>query len=207
MSSLSPEILAVHWERNRARLIGHARTYVGDADMAEDLVQDLYTSALSSLPNFRGRIADTTVRAWLIGILNHLCAEAARRLSAEARALNRLTSHLEANAQPLERGDLYDSAIWLLRVADLNPRQVVIVRKRLDGDSLRAIALALHLDATTVLHHLKAAIAILRACPAQSLLQEDLRHPAVSAGQHVTCYHKPQTVGAALAREKLKSLK
>ena len=49
---------------------------LGDADNAEDLVQDVYARALRSIDSYRG---DGPARHWLLSIARRTCADATRR--------------------------------------------------------------------------------------------------------------------------------
>jgi RNA polymerase sigma-70 factor (ECF subfamily) len=49
---------------------------LGDADNAEDLVQDVYSRALRSIDGYRG---DGPARHWLLSIARRTCADATRR--------------------------------------------------------------------------------------------------------------------------------
>ncbi len=61
-------------------LIGYARRRVGRADLAEDLVQETWIAAMSSLPSFAGR---STLRTWLISILRRKIVDSFRRQKAQ----------------------------------------------------------------------------------------------------------------------------
>lgn len=55
---------------------------LGDRDVAEDLVQDVYARAFRSLPGFRG---DGSARNWLLSIARRTCADSARQRSRQRR--------------------------------------------------------------------------------------------------------------------------
>jgi RNA polymerase sigma factor (sigma-70 family) len=57
-------------------LIGYARRRVGRPDLAEDLVQETWIAAMTSLPSFAGR---STLRTWLISILRRKIVDSYRR--------------------------------------------------------------------------------------------------------------------------------
>jgi DNA-directed RNA polymerase specialized sigma24 family protein len=205
--SVTPESLTHVWERNRAALVTHARAFVTDADHAEDLTQDLITTALKERDSYRGSNEPRQVRAWLIGILNNLCRQALTVSRRETVSIERLAAHLEAERGRLGRGALYDAAIWLLRVGNLTALQTYIVRSRLDGHTLRAIAIHLRADVRTVRHHLDSAVAALRACPYNDFAGADLDATQRRSPQRITLYHRTQRTGAGLARRQLANLK
>ena len=61
---------------HRAAMLRFARRRVRDDALAEDAVQDAMVAALSHLDNFHGQ---STLRTWLIGILNHKIQDVFRR--------------------------------------------------------------------------------------------------------------------------------
>ncbi len=61
-------------------LVGYARRRVGRADLADDLVQETWIAAMTSLPTFAGR---STLRTWLISILRRKIVDSYRRQRAQ----------------------------------------------------------------------------------------------------------------------------
>jgi RNA polymerase sigma-70 factor (ECF subfamily) len=57
-------------------LLGYARRRVGRPDLAEDLVQETWIAAMTSLPSFAGR---SSLRTWLISILRRKIVDSFRR--------------------------------------------------------------------------------------------------------------------------------
>ncbi|MBC7171747.1 MAG: RNA polymerase sigma factor [Polyangiaceae bacterium] len=57
-------------------LLGYAKRRVGREDLAEDLVQETWIAAMTSLPSFAGR---STLRTWLISILRRKIVDSFRR--------------------------------------------------------------------------------------------------------------------------------
>lgn len=70
----APVQLAEH----RAAMLRFARRKIRDEDLAEDAVQEALTAALSNRQSFQGQ---STLRTWLIGILNHKIQDTFRRES------------------------------------------------------------------------------------------------------------------------------
>jgi RNA polymerase sigma-70 factor (ECF subfamily) len=62
-------------EQHRGYLNAYAVRRVGDAGLAEDLVQDTFVAALGAAQGFRG---DSSLRTWLTGILRHRIVDAYR---------------------------------------------------------------------------------------------------------------------------------
>ena len=207
MSSITAERIIECWKRHRAAFVAHARTYVNDPDLAEDLSQDLAATALASAHTYRGSADLHAIRAWLLGILNHLCSRARSRHAREAAGIERLVDHLNAERGKLSRGTLYDATIWLLRVANLDSRQTYVIRARIDGETLTAMATHLHCDVRTVRATLQAAITRLRQCPYNDLPTADLSQHEIKSGDRVTIYRRPQRTGSGLARARLARLK
>ncbi len=205
--SISIESITACWQRHRASFVAHARTYTNDTDAAEDLTQDLVTTAIDAAPTYRGSADLRQIRAWLLGILNNLCRRARARHQRDTAGLERLAAHLEADQGTLPRGQLYDAAIWLLRVANLDATQTCILRARMDGHTLRQIAITHSLDVRTVRHIINDAVQALRACPYNDLPGADLSQQQIKSGERVTIYHRPQRTGAGLARQQLARLK
>ena len=61
-------IAASEFEQHRGYLNAYALRRVGDAGLAEDLVQDTFVAALGAAQGFRG---ESSLRTWLTGILRH----------------------------------------------------------------------------------------------------------------------------------------
>jgi len=68
-------VAASELDQHRAYLNAYALRRVGDAGLAEDLVQDTYVAALGAVHGFRG---DASLRTWLTGILKHRIADSYR---------------------------------------------------------------------------------------------------------------------------------
>lgn len=61
---------------HRAAMLRFARRKIRDEDLAEDAVQEALTAALSNPHSFQGQ---SSLRTWLIGILNHKIQDTFRR--------------------------------------------------------------------------------------------------------------------------------
>jgi RNA polymerase sigma-70 factor (ECF subfamily) len=63
---------------------------LGSTGEEQDLVQETYLRALGSLASYRG---DAPVRAWLLSIARHVCADHVRRRERQRRLLDRVRPH------------------------------------------------------------------------------------------------------------------
>jgi RNA polymerase sigma-70 factor (ECF subfamily) len=68
-------IAVSEFEQHRSYLNAYALRRVGDAGLAEDLVQDTFVAALGGAQEFRG---DSSLRTWLTGILRHRIVDSYR---------------------------------------------------------------------------------------------------------------------------------
>ena len=86
-------IAAPDLDQHRAYLYAYALRRLGDAGLAEDLVQDTFVAALGAVQGFRG---DSSARTWLTGILKHRIADSYR---APERGVESLDAHEEASPE------------------------------------------------------------------------------------------------------------
>lgn len=70
---------------------------LGSPGEVDDLVQETYLRALSSLGSFRG---DAPVRAWLLSIGRRVCADHVRRRQRDRRVLEKVTSNFARDQRP-----------------------------------------------------------------------------------------------------------
>lgn len=68
-------------------LVWRVCSSLGSRDDVEDLVQETYLRALRSIDGYRG---DAPVRAWLVAIARHVCADHVRRRQRRRRLRDRL---------------------------------------------------------------------------------------------------------------------
>jgi RNA polymerase sigma-70 factor (ECF subfamily) len=78
---------------------------LGSAGEEEDLVQETYLRALRAIGSFRG---ESTVRAWLLAVARHTCADHVRRRARQRRLVDRLRplAHEATAAPPATIDDL-----------------------------------------------------------------------------------------------------
>ncbi len=127
-------------ELHHDALMRTARTFVRSRAAAEDVVQDTWAGALSSLPRFEGR---SSLRTWLYRILAHQAIDHVRR---EGRSLPfaALPAHGRDGAEALaERLAVAPGAAWTARPVDGRPEERLLIAEQRD-DVERAIASLTH---------------------------------------------------------------
>lgn len=90
-------IAASELDQHRAYLTAYALRRVGDAGLAEDLVQDTYVAALGAVQGFRG---DASLRTWLTGILKHRIADSYRAPERAVQSLDEGEAQVAEIAAP-----------------------------------------------------------------------------------------------------------
>jgi RNA polymerase sigma-70 factor, ECF subfamily len=100
-ASRNPEAFAALYERWAPRVRRFATARLGDADDAEDVVQEVFVALLRSLDSYEGRSRFGT---WLLGIAHHkACRLGRRRLRAEPASFaappERACAALDADAR------------------------------------------------------------------------------------------------------------
>ena len=99
-------------ERQRSYLMRVARLQLRDTALAEDVVQDTLTAALTAKDGFTGK---SSVKTWLTGILKHKIVDAIRRKQREPVAVSTLDD--EAELEDFE-GLFKQSGAWHAPPAD-----------------------------------------------------------------------------------------
>ncbi len=89
-------VLPLLVEREGPRLHGLARRFCGDAQMAEDLVQEVFLRAYEAWPTFRG---DSKVSTWLFRIAARTCGRMQRKRAGEPERVESL-EELLPSGQP-----------------------------------------------------------------------------------------------------------
>jgi RNA polymerase sigma-70 factor, ECF subfamily len=108
---MNPEFLK-ELEVQRGYLMRVARLQLRDAALAEDVVQDTLTAALTAQEGFTGK---SSVKTWLTGILKHKIVDAIRRKQREPVAASTLDD--EADLEDFE-GLFKENGSWSQRPAD-----------------------------------------------------------------------------------------
>lgn len=99
-------------------LFSFARMHLGDATIAEEIVQETFLSALRTMSSFEGRSSEKT---WLASILRHKIIDYIRKLSRQRRYYEDLGEDREIEDSFDARGHwLEDRANW-----KVNPEKVL----------------------------------------------------------------------------------
>jgi RNA polymerase sigma factor (sigma-70 family) len=150
------ERLASRWH---PRLLRHAARLTGDADGAEDAVQEAWVAIARGL----GRLADPAAfGAWALRITGRRCADWVGRRQRMRQRFADLDAAANVPAAADERAD--DVSLLRKAIRDLGPQQRALLAMRyVEGLSLGEIARALGVPAGTVKSRLYHARERLRA--------------------------------------------
>jgi RNA polymerase sigma-70 factor (ECF subfamily) len=120
-----------------------------DANVAEDMTQEVFASAWSAIHGFRG---DATVNTWLRRIAYNLFVDAQRRRKRDESLVGKLREGLGAAADPLSRIMTDEHLVRMYRAMDdLNgDERAVLLLHYLDGLSYREMARVLNQPAGTL---------------------------------------------------------
>lgn len=153
---------------------------VKDTNVAEDLVQETFLSALKGIEGFKG---GSSLRTWLIGILKHKIIDHFRRTKPEVLAADLAAKENETEAERLERSGpkptltgwegspsklLEDKEFWAVFISCLDGlpesyRRAFSMRE-LDGIKGEEICKVLNITATNLWVMLHRARGKLRTC-------------------------------------------
>ncbi|MCP3914459.1 MAG: sigma-70 family RNA polymerase sigma factor [bacterium] len=148
-----------HWLRALALQV------VGDADAAEDVLQETWLAVLRNPP--REASDENGLRAWLARVTRNIALRAlrssARRRAREVRGARRETQ--ESDAGPVVHP--FDCAFWQRELMDAvmaldEPQRVVVVLRYLEGLQPEEIARSLGVSGTAVRSRLNRALTSLR---------------------------------------------
>lgn len=135
--------------RERGALLAFIRSRVGDADLAEDLLQDSLLRALEGAANLRD---GERVTAWLYGIVRHAITDAYRRRGVRTTAQGALAVEAEIAAEgalaPDDEARLCACVQGLVRT--LAPDYARVVEADLAGRSADAVAAELGITRTNL---------------------------------------------------------
>ncbi|MCC6194685.1 MAG: sigma-70 family RNA polymerase sigma factor [Burkholderiales bacterium] len=110
-------------ERQRGYLVRVARLQLRDPALAEDVVQDTLTAALTAQEGFTGK---SSVKTWLTGILKHKIVDAIRRKQREPVAVSTLDE--EADLEDFE-GLFKASGAWQAPPAEWGDPEQALARR------------------------------------------------------------------------------
>ena len=149
------------YQEHAQRLFGFLAYRTGDRDLAEDLLADTFEAAYRARARFDRRRASE--RTWLYAIALNLLRDHARRVGAEARAVDRVrTGVTEGSTDPgLEHVLERDGLLAALDVLSDEERETVALRFGADLP-LKEIAAATGESMTTVEGRLYRALRKLR---------------------------------------------
>jgi RNA polymerase sigma-70 factor (ECF subfamily) len=136
---------------NLQTFVAFARSRVGDAHLAEDVVQDSLLKAFKSAEQLR---ENDNVTAWFYRILRRSIIDLYRRRAVKQTALERLERELDAPPD-LEETRVACGCVETL-IPTLKPEYADLIRRLdLNGETADAVAAALDLNANNlrVRHH------------------------------------------------------
>lgn len=112
MHVATPSVTGPELAAHRGALLRFARRRIRDEALAEDAVQDALLAAVGSAHRFAGQ---STLRTWLIGILNHKIQDAFRRETryvplAGQNAAADADAHLDSLSARMATDELYTPA-------------------------------------------------------------------------------------------------
>lgn len=136
--ALPPATLAALLARRR-EFVAFVQRRVGDAELAEDLVQDAFVKGLRRGGQLRQA---ESVRAWFFRILRRAIVDRARRARVAAATLERAATELQRDEQASHAVDDREVCGCLLALVDaLPPTQAAVLRRvELEGQSVKAFA-------------------------------------------------------------------
>lgn len=111
-------------EVQRGYLLRVARLQLRDTALAEDVVQDTLTAALTAQGSFTGK---SSVKTWLTGILKHKIVDAIRKKQREPVAASSLDD--EADLEDFE-GLFRDNGAWQAQPADWGDPEQALNRRQ-----------------------------------------------------------------------------
>ena len=124
---------------SRREFVAFVQRRVGDAELAEDLVQDAFVKGLRRGGQLRQA---ESVRAWFFRILRRAIVDRARRARVAAATLERAATELQRDEQASHAVDDREVCGCLLALVDaLPPTQAAVLRRvELEGQSVKAFA-------------------------------------------------------------------
>ena len=124
---------------SRREFVAFVQRRVGDAELAEDLVQDAFVKGLRRGGQLRQA---ESVRAWFFRILRRAIVDRARRARVAAATLERAATELQRDEQASRAVDDHEVCACLLALVDaLPPAQAAVLRRvELEGQSVKAFA-------------------------------------------------------------------
>ncbi len=176
---------------SRREFVAFVQRRVGDAELAEDLVQDAFVKGLRRGGQLRQA---ESVRAWFFRILRRAIVDRARRERVVAATLDRAAAELQDDLAVARSVDDHDVCACLLALVDaLPPTQAAVLRRvELEGQSVKAFA------AEAGIGESNAGVRVFRA---RRALRELVRKACGACAEHGCldcCCRKPGGSGGAV---------
>jgi RNA polymerase sigma-70 factor (ECF subfamily) len=121
-----PDALATIFELYSQRVYRHAYFLSGDADEADDIVQETFLRAHRAIARFR---ADSSLTTWLLRIATNLCQDRQRRRRSHPEiplSPDLVAPHLDPAAQA-ERAELVNRLLRILHGMPIADRTVLVL--------------------------------------------------------------------------------
>lgn len=178
---------------SRREFVAFVQRRVGDAALAEDLVQDAFVKGLRRGGQLRQA---ESVRAWFFRILRRAIVDRARRERAAAARLEQVAGELQQGELVARSVDDHEVCECLLALVDaLPPTQAAVLRRvELEGQSVKAFA------AEAGIGESNAGVRVFRA---RRALRELVRKACGACAEHGCldcCCRKPAGSDGAAAR-------
>jgi RNA polymerase sigma-70 factor (ECF subfamily) len=129
--------LEPHLRRERDRLLAFARSLVGDADLAEDVLQESLLKALRAAPDLA---FDRPIAPWLFRIVRNAALDAHRRTKRREGALARYAAEAAGPADPSPEAAGAACRCVLDLVPTLRPEYAAVIEADLAGRDAEEVA-------------------------------------------------------------------
>ena len=157
----------------QGQVLGYVYRMVGDRELAEDLVQDVFLRVYRRLGSFRGHCLFTT---WLFQIAKNRVLDELRQQTRRPSSPLELTDAMVAPEHPIERDGEIDEtvgAIWqAVAQLDVDVKMPLLLRD-VAGLSYREIAKTLEIELSTVKWRIYTARETIQAALAAQQLSPD----------------------------------
>ena len=145
-------------ELHRARVVGVAKKFLGDAHEALDVAQDVFVAAYRILPTWR---PEAQLFTWLYRTTLNLCTKRLRSRGRVISMSDRTPEGIAPPAEPVDRGDLAQAIDEALETLSDKQREVFLGCHE-QGETLDEVAARLQIAPGTARSHLHRALVTLR---------------------------------------------
>lgn len=158
----SPEALSECYQRWGPLVMGIAARALGSRQEAEDVVQQVFTSAWQSRRTLRP--SESALPAWLIGITRRRIADEYARRAKEARKARSAEANLDTGPDPRTAADRIVDRVVLRDLVDRmnEPRRTILHLTFVEDRTQEDIAARLDLPLGTVKSHVRRGLLQLR---------------------------------------------